>query len=205
MAPELARKPEPKRDLTRERLRRCALARFRRAGFEKTSVAEIAADAGVSERTFYRHFPTKESVLFQDFASRLDWFAAALDVRPEQEAILDSVRVAVESFPDDREVVRQVARLRASLLSGDAIEDHLRRVQAAFASEIERHLLRRLERSRERVLAAAVLGNAVAAALVSALRVWGQTGGENTDELGELTARALELLRHPPAALTGDR
>jgi AcrR family transcriptional regulator len=194
-----------KRDVTRERLRRCALARFRRLGFEKASVADIAADAGVTERTFYRYFPTKETVLFQDLTSRLDWFAAALDVRPEKESILDSVRVAVESFPDDREVVRQVAQLRASLLSGDVIEDHLRRVQGLFAAEIERHLLRRLENTPDRPLVAAVLGNAVAAALVAALRVWGQGGGDDTDELREITARALDLLRHPPDALTRGR
>jgi AcrR family transcriptional regulator len=196
-ATALTGKRPQKRDLTRERLRACALARFRRLGFEKANVADIAADAGVTERTFYRYFPTKESVLFPDLASRLDWFRAALDVRPERESILDSVRVAVESFPDDREVVRQVAKLRASLLSGDLIEDHLRRVQGGFAAEIERHLLRRLERTPDRPLVAAVLGNAIGAALVASLRVWGEGGGDDTDELREITARALDLLRHP--------
>ena len=195
-------KREQKRERTRERLRQCALARFQELGFEKASVAEIAADAGVTERTFYRYFPSKETVLFQDFASRFDWFRAALDVRPEDESILDSVRVAVESFPDDREVVRQVAQLRTSLLSGDVIEDHMRRVQAGFANEIERHLLRRLEQTPDRRLVAAVLGNAVSAALVSSLRVWGESGGGDTDELREITARALDLLRNPPETLT---
>jgi len=198
MAVAFPGKRERKRDVTRERLRRSALARFRERGFEKAAVADIAADAGVTERTFYRYFPTKESVLFQDFASRLDWFRAALAVRPESEPVLDAVRVAIESFPDDREVVRQVARLRASLLSGGVIEEHLRRVQGAFAAEIERHLLRRLDDTPERPLAAAVLGGAIAAALVASLRVWGEAGGDDTDELRALTARALDLLREPP-------
>ena len=202
MASAAPGKREQKRERTRERLRHCALARFQELGFEKASVAEIAADAGVTERTFYRYFPSKETVLFQDFASRFDWFRAALDVRPEDESILDSVRVAVESFPDDREVVRQVAQLRTSLLSGDVIEDHMRRVQAGFANEIERHLLRRLEQTPDRRLVAAVLGNAVSAALVSSLRVWGESGGDDTDELRGITARALDLLRNPPETLT---
>jgi AcrR family transcriptional regulator len=198
-------KREQKRDRTRERLRRCALARFQSLGFEKTSVADVAADAGVTERTFYRYFPTKEAVLFQDFAIRFDWFRAALDVRPEDESILDSVRIAIESFPDDREVVRHVAELRASLLSGDAIEDHLRRVQAGFAAEIERHLRRRLREGADQPLVAAALGNAIAGALVSTLRVWGEQGRGDTDELRAMTARALDLLRHPPEALTRTR
>lgn len=205
MATAFPSRREQKRDLTKERLRRCALDRFQRLGFEKASVADIAADAGVTERTFYRYFPTKESVLFQDLDSRFDWFRAALNVRPENEAILDSVRVAVESYPDDREVVRQVAQLRASLLSGSVIEDHLRRVQGGFAAEIERHLLRRLEESHDRPLVVAVLGNAISAALVASLRVWGEGGGDDTDELREVTARALDLLRHPPDALIRDR
>ncbi len=202
MASVVPGKREQKRERTRERLRQCALARFQELGFEKASVAEIAADAGVTERTFYRYFPTKETVLFQDLDSRFDWFRAALDVRPEDESILDSVRVAVESFTDDREVVRQVAPRSTSRLSGDVIEDHMRRVQAGFANEIERHLLRRLEQTPDRRLVADVLGNAVSAALVSSLRVWGENGGDDTDELREITARALDLLRNPPETLT---
>ena len=87
-------KKELQRERTRQELRRCALARFARHGFDKTSVADIVADAGVTERTFYRHFPTKESVLFEDLASRVGWFRAALAVRPPDEPLLESVRVA---------------------------------------------------------------------------------------------------------------
>lgn len=192
-----------KRERTRQELRRAALARFAERGFDKTSVAEIAADAGVTERTFYRHFPTKESVLFEDFARRLDWFRSALEVRPPSESILDSVRIAVESFPDDSEVVRQVALLRASLLSNAVIEDQMRRVQADFAREIERHARGRLPEGPDRALTAAVVGNSVSGALLAALRVWGEQGGRDGEALREATARALDVLRLPPAALTG--
>jgi AcrR family transcriptional regulator len=161
-------------------------------------VAEIAADAGVTERTFYRHFPTKESVLFEDFASRLSWFRAALELRRADEPLLDSVRIAVESFPDDREVVRQVAQLRASLLDSSAIESQMLRIQGDFAREIERHVLRRLPTGPDRALAAAVTGNAIAGALLAALRVWGEEGGDNTDELRDYTSRALGLLQNMP-------
>ena len=132
-------KKQAQRERTRSELRRCALARFAREGFDRANVADIVADAGVTERTFYRHFPSKESVLFEDFASRLGWFRAALGVRPHDEPLLESVRVAIEAYPDDREVVRQVAQARRGLLSRRVIEDQLRRVQADFAREIERH------------------------------------------------------------------
>lgn len=199
MAAPASDRRQHQREQTRQELRRCALARFAKLGFEKASVADIAGDAGVTERTFYRHFPTKEAVLFEDFASRLGWFRAALDVRPESESILDSVRVAVESFPDDREVVRQVARLRASLLSSSIIDEQMRRIQGDFAREIERHAEQRLPPGPDRGLEAAVLGNAISGALLAALRVWGERGGDDTDELREMTARALALLREFPA------
>src|ERR1700678_3769061 len=48
----------------RKRLQLAALELFRERGYEETTAAEIAAKAGVTERTFFRHFPDKREVLF---------------------------------------------------------------------------------------------------------------------------------------------
>lgn len=56
---------ERQRAATRERLFTAALAEFRRAGFERANVAEIARAAGVSRPSFYAHFPTLDHVLFE--------------------------------------------------------------------------------------------------------------------------------------------
>ena len=48
----------------RRRLQRAALELYRERGFDQTTTAEIAARAGVNERTFFRHFPDKREVLF---------------------------------------------------------------------------------------------------------------------------------------------
>ena len=48
----------------RKRLQWAALELFRERGYEETTAAEIAAKAGVTERTFFRHFPDKREVLF---------------------------------------------------------------------------------------------------------------------------------------------
>ena len=48
----------------RTRLREAALALFREHGYDRTTAAGIAARAGVTERTFFRHFPDKREVLF---------------------------------------------------------------------------------------------------------------------------------------------
>jgi AcrR family transcriptional regulator len=48
----------------RLRLRQAALELFQERGFDATTTAEIAARAGVTERTFFRHFPDKREALF---------------------------------------------------------------------------------------------------------------------------------------------
>lgn len=48
----------------RRRLQQAALELYQERGFDRTTTAEIAARAGVNERTFFRHFPDKREVLF---------------------------------------------------------------------------------------------------------------------------------------------
>src|SRR6266851_3420882 len=49
---------------SRGRLEQAALALYGERGFENTTVAEIAARAGLTERTFFRYFADKREVLF---------------------------------------------------------------------------------------------------------------------------------------------
>ena len=49
----------------RLRLQQAAIALFCERGYDQTTTAEIAARAGVTERTFFRHFPDKREVLFE--------------------------------------------------------------------------------------------------------------------------------------------
>jgi AcrR family transcriptional regulator len=189
----VANRHEQRRQATREALRTMALAKFAERGFDDVTVAEVAAEIGVSERTFYRHFPTKEAVLFQDYETRLEWLAAALAVRPASESVFDSVLVATRSFPHDLEIVRQAAMLRSSLISGERVAEHLRIVQASFAAVIVEFVRGRFQGRRDVDLLATVSGNVLAAALVAAVEVWGINGCRGDVE--KLVSRAIELVR----------
>src|ERR1700742_4585189 len=127
---------ELRRRSTHEALRRVALAQFARKGFANVTVTELAAEAGVTERTFFRHFPTKEAVLFQDYETQLEWLAEALAQRPAGESLFDAVLASVAAFPHDLEVVRQAATARTELIDADRIAAHLRVVQSSFAGVI---------------------------------------------------------------------
>ena len=191
---------EQRRRSTREALRRAALASFANKGFANVTVTELAREAGVTERTFFRHFPTKEAVLFQDYETQVEWLAEALAQRPASESVFDAVLASVASFPHDLEVVRQAATARTELISADRIAGHLRVVQSSFAGVITDFIKKRYSDTPDIDLVAEVAGATLAAALVVAVENWGRNGC--TDDLGEITAAAMNLVRTGLAPLS---
>src|ERR1700750_1820734 len=87
---------------TREALRQAAMVRFLAQGVAETSAEQIAADAGVSLRTFYRHFGSKHDLLLADYTG-LTGFRGALAAGPVDEPVIDSVQSAIFAFPYDVE------------------------------------------------------------------------------------------------------
>jgi AcrR family transcriptional regulator len=184
---------ELRRRSTHEALRQAALKSFARKGFTNVTVTELAREAGVTERTFFRHFPTKEAVLFQDYETQLEWLAEALAQRPASESLFDAVLASVAAFPHDLEVVRQAATARTELISADRIASHLRVVQSSFAQVLTEFVRNRKPDVANIDLFAEVAGSVLAAALVVAVESWGRNGCAG--DLGELVASSLELVR----------
>ena len=194
-----ANRHELRRRSTHEALRQAALNSFARKGFANVTVTELAREAGVTERTFFRHFPTKEAVLFEDYETHLDWLAEALARRPPSESLFDAVLASVAAFPHDLEVVRQAATARAELISADRIAGHLRVVQSSFARVLTEFVRNRNPDVANADLTAEVAGAVLAAALVVAVENWGRNGC--VGDLGEVVAASLDLVRCGLAAL----
>jgi len=185
--------PSAKSLRTREALRQAAIRHFVEHGFEAASVPAIAAEVGVTERTFYRHFATKDEVLFVDVTHGLPWFRDALAARLDAgDDALAAVLSAVQQPAADPRVMLEIARLRARLLSPTRIERAYREAQGAMAGHLRALLL---ERGSDR-LAAGVAAEAVAGAVFAALQVWTEsTSGRNLTGLVDLTREALEKVR----------
>ena len=190
---------ELRRRSTHEALRRVALAQFASRGFANVTVTQLATEAGVTERTFFRHFPSKEAVLFQDYDTHLEWLAEALALRPASESLFEAVLASVASFPHDVEVVRQAAMARSTLISAERIATHLRVVQSSFAEVLSDFIRTRHAGVPDLALMAEVAGAALAAALVAAVQKWGDDGC--TGDLGQIVARSLDLIRSGLAPL----
>ena len=79
------------------RLREAALELFEEHGFEQTTVAEIAERAGLTERTFFRHFTDKREVLFRGSEALRDTFIDAIDQAPVAAGPLEAVTAALSA------------------------------------------------------------------------------------------------------------
>ncbi len=87
-----------KREQVRLHLEDAAALLFREKGFEETTVHEIADAAGVSARTLFRYFATKEDLVFEQFSPYLAALRGYIRVRPLQESDYEALKQALIEF-----------------------------------------------------------------------------------------------------------
>jgi AcrR family transcriptional regulator len=78
------------------RLRVAAMELYAERGYEQATVAEIAERAGVTARTFFRHFADKREVLFSGSAELQERLLAALEEAPAAAAPIEAVAAALD-------------------------------------------------------------------------------------------------------------
>src|SRR4051812_25594705 len=102
---------------TRERLREAALDLYARHGFDETTVTQIAESAGVTERTFFRHYADKREVLFGGSETLQREFVAGVAAAPggsPLDIVARAVLGGVGYFPEER---RPYSRQRQALIT----------------------------------------------------------------------------------------
>lgn len=82
---------------TRGRLETAALELYVERGFEQTTVAEIAGRAGLTERTFFRHFADKREVLFGGASSLQELIVSAVAGAPDAATPIEAVVAGLEA------------------------------------------------------------------------------------------------------------
>ncbi len=104
----------------RGRLEQAALALYAERGFEQTTVAEIAQRAGLTERTFFRHFADKREVLFWGAGALQEILVAAVASAPDSAAPIDAVAAAIEAAGVLLQERRDYARQRQAVIAANA-------------------------------------------------------------------------------------
>ncbi|MFF3611477.1 TetR family transcriptional regulator [Streptomyces sp. NPDC002580] len=104
----------------RGRLSRAALELYVERGFDRTSVAEIAERAGLTERTFFRHYADKREVLFAGSDELREVLARAVAQAPGSATPMDAVAAALEDAAAVLEARQEHARQRQSVIDANS-------------------------------------------------------------------------------------
>ena len=105
---------------TSSRLKRVAIALFAERGFATVTAAEVAAGAGMTERTFFRHFKAKEEVLFEDHAALKAALIEAIAAAPAKMGARGLMRLVAEFLSARFEPQRAMHRTLHAVISSDA-------------------------------------------------------------------------------------
>jgi len=179
----------------RGRLEQAALALYGERGFEQTTVAEIAERAGLTERTFFRHFADKREVLFwgQDALMALvtAHIADALDSASPFEAVGGALRAVGEIFEGRRAHAR---RRQAVIAANPGLQERELIKLASLAATMAEALGRRGVPQP----AAKLTAETAVAIFKVAFDRWIRAGGD--DDLTHVIGESLDELK----ALTAD-
>ena len=88
-------------------------------GFEQTTVAEIAARAGLTERTFFRHFTDKREVLFWGAGALQELFVSTVTSAPESASPMNAIAAALDAAAVVLQARRDSARRRQKIIAAN--------------------------------------------------------------------------------------
>jgi AcrR family transcriptional regulator len=121
----------------RGRLEQAAMDLYIERGFEQTTVAEIAKQAGLTERTFFRYFADKREVLFYGSAAFQEIFVSTLAAAPASTPPIVAIAAAVEAAGAALQERHAGARRRQTVISANPVLQERELIKlAALASAL---------------------------------------------------------------------
>lgn len=103
----------------RGRLEQAALELYTERGFDRTTVAEIAERAGLTERTFFRHFADKREVLFWGQGALMELVTTRIADAPDSASPIDVVGGALEAVGEMFGGRREHSRRRQAVIAAN--------------------------------------------------------------------------------------
>ncbi|MET7393481.1 TetR family transcriptional regulator [Dactylosporangium sp. NPDC005572] len=166
---------ERKRQLVRDELTEAALKLLAFQGFEETTIDQMAAAAGVSRRTFFRYFSSKEDVIIEFLSDLGRKLSAALSSRPPSEPPAEAVQNALRVFTDTLwEHPEKSRRLTEIMVNTPALLARYLERQVEWKAALAKDLSTRMPPATSTELTAPVVVAVAFAAYDTALIHWVQ-------------------------------
>ena len=175
---------------SRGRLVEAALALYGEHGYENTTVAEIAERAGLTERTFFRHFTDKREVLFFGAAMLQELMVEAVAGAPDTATPIEAVTLGLEAAGAMFEERRHFARRRQAIITASA---ELRERELIKLASLSAALADTLRRRGVPDPAAGLTGEVAIAVFRIGFERW--VDASNHDDLSTIMRRSLEELK----------
>jgi len=180
-----------KQQVVRDAIWNAAIDLFGEKGFDETTVDDIAAAAGVSQRTFFRYFASKSDLMGQGVLAYGEALTAAIKTCPQSANSFDVLRKAVlniattvASYPRSKDVIAVSIRFPAA-----------REAQRSRMGEVEESVAQafaaRMKKGRERELTSRLLAGLTLTILDATMRLWFAEGAENIAVVAEQVMKKL--------------
>jgi AcrR family transcriptional regulator len=179
----------------RGRLAQAALELFGERGFEQTTVEDIAQRAGLTKRTFFRHFADKREVLFGGGEELQQVFVDALAAAPASATPLEAVAAGLEAAGAVLQERRAFARRRQVVVAGNA---ELRERELVKLASISAALADGLRRRGVEEPAASLTAETAMAVFRVAFEHWATD--DDAPELPQVIRTSLDAVRAVTAA-----
>lgn len=176
-----------------------AMGLFLDQGFEQTTIDQIASTAGISRRSFFRYFGTKEDIVLGDLASQGVLMQEALEAVPLTVGpwqALQQAMHAIGAVGADPAITLKISKMmyETPSLRARSIEKHLH-WQSLLVPNMRERLstqTNRADPTADAIVAGAIVATAIACLDVAG-EVWTRTGG--TSNLSDLFEQAISGLR----------
>ncbi|MQY03723.1 HTH-type transcriptional regulator BetI [Actinomadura sp. RB68] len=188
---------ERKKARTRQAIADAALELFLERGFDQVTVKDVAEAADVSMSGLFKHFPTKESLVFDLEGDIRAGLVAAVRDRPRGTPVLQALRAWQLDRADAADAEPRTAAFRDLVTGTPALADHARRMWLRY----ERELAKAIEQAGPDAPGAGIAARALARFVLDRAQFWhrGELDAAFALLAGGWPAPELDIPPHAPA------
>ena len=169
---------ERRKEAIRQEVSQAGIKLFLKQGFEKTTIDEIVGPLGISRRTFFRHFETKEDLVFVWYEDLTKKLVTACAARPSEETPYEAVCAALRGLLELYDANPKWAKKMVKLASETpALVGKSHEKRAMWGRALAATIAKRMDKSPERDLYAEIIASTAINAFALSVDTWYAEGG----------------------------